>query len=205
VNATSEAVANVKLGDVDASVDLEIIFRAQYRRICHVVARVVRDHARAEDLAVEVFLKFSRNRKAQGSRAEGWLYRTAVRMGLDELRRRERRSRYERLLGFGSRVLTPEEIHAATEEQNKVRLVLGMLPRRQSELLLLRSLDLSYAEVAAALDLNPASIGTLTARAQKAFRKESEAIWKRIENRRLSAGLRNGWRALAQTPSGSPT
>jgi RNA polymerase sigma-70 factor (ECF subfamily) len=172
VNATSEAVANVKTGDVDASVDLEIIFRAQYRRICRVVARVVHDHARAEDLAVEVFLKFSRNRKAHGEKAEGWLYRTAVRMGLDELRRRERRSRYERLVGFGSRVPTPEEIHAATEEQNKVRVVLGMLPRRQSELLLLRSLDLSYAEVAAALDLNPVSIGTLNARAQKAFRKE---------------------------------
>jgi RNA polymerase sigma-70 factor (ECF subfamily) len=172
VNATSEAVAKETTGDVDAPFDIEVIFRAQYRRISHVIARVVRDHARAEELAVEVFLKFSRRPKAHGDKAEGWLYRTAVRMGLDELRRRERRSRYERLLGIGPRVLTPEEIHSATEEQNKVRLVLGMLPRRQSELLLLRSFDLSYAEVAAALDLNPASIGTLTARAQKAFRKE---------------------------------
>ena len=39
-------------------------------------------------------------------------------------------------------------------------------------MLLLRSEDLSYEELASALDLNPASVGTLLSRAQEAFRKE---------------------------------
>ena len=39
-------------------------------------------------------------------------------------------------------------------------------------MLLLRSEDLSYEELAGALDLNPASVGTLLSRAQEAFRKE---------------------------------
>ena len=43
---------------------------------------------------------------------------------------------------------------------------------RHAELLVLRSQDLSYDELASALDLNPASIGTLLSRAQQAFRKE---------------------------------
>ena len=93
-------------------------------------------------------------------------------MGLDELRRQTQRARYERLIGFFDRTPTPEEIRAATEEQERVRLVLGIIEPRQAELLLLRSHGLSYDEVASALDLNPASVGTLLSRAQQAIRKE---------------------------------
>jgi len=156
----------------EAPFDLETIFRAQYERIARVIARVIRDPARAEELAVEVFLKLWRNRPAQGEKAEGWLYRAAVRMGLNELRGQTRRTRYERLLGFVRGAPTPEEIRATTEEQERVRLVLGVIEPRQAELLLLRSHGLSYDEVASALDLNPASVGTLLSRAQQAFRKE---------------------------------
>jgi RNA polymerase sigma-70 factor, ECF subfamily len=156
----------------EAPFDLETIFRAQYERIARVIARVVRDPARAEELAVDVFLKLWRNRQAQGEQVEGWLYRSAVRTGLDELRRQTRRSRYERLLGFVRAAVTPEEIRAATEEQERVRSVLGLIDPRQAELLLLRSHGLSYHEVASALDRNPSSIGTLLSRAQQAFRKE---------------------------------
>ncbi len=170
VNASSEAVAGVET--VDAQFDLETIFRAQYGRIARVIAGVVRDRARAEELAVEVFLKLWRSPEAQNGNTEGWLYRTAVRAGLDELRRQARQTRYERLLGFVRRVPTPEEIHAAREEQERVRLTLGGIARRQAELLLLRSQGLTYDEVAGALALNPASVGTLLSRAQQAFRKE---------------------------------
>jgi len=156
----------------EAQFDLETIFAAQYERIARVIAKVTRDPARAEELAVEVFLKWSRNSQAQGAKAEGWLYRAAVRIGLDELRRQTRRSRYEALVQFVRAAPSPEEIRSSQEEQNRVRLVLAVLPRRQSELLLLRSEDLSYEELASALDLNPASVGTLLSRAQEAFRKE---------------------------------
>jgi len=170
VNASSEAVAGVEA--IGARFDLETVFRAQYERIARVIAGVVRDRARAEELAVEVFLKLWRSPEAQYGNTEGWLYRAAVRAGLDELRRQARRARYERLLGFVRRVPTPEEIHAANEEQERVRRVLRAIARRQAELLLLRSHGLTYDEVAAALALNPASIGTLVTRAQQAFRKE---------------------------------
>jgi len=119
-----------------------------------------------------VFLKLWRNPQAQDGNTEGWLYRVAVRTGLDELRRQTRQTRYERLLELVRRVPTPEEIHAATEEQERVRLVLSVIAGRQAELLLLRSHGLTYDELASALDLNPASVGTLLSRAQHAFRKE---------------------------------
>jgi RNA polymerase sigma-70 factor (ECF subfamily) len=68
--------------------------------------------------------------------------------------------------------LTPEEVHAAAEERDQVRQTLAVLRERQVELLILRASGLSYDELAAALGLNRASVGTLIARAQQAFRKE---------------------------------
>jgi len=156
----------------DQAFDFEATFRSQYDRVARVIARVVKDRARAEELAVEVFLKFWRSPRAQGENAEGWLYRTAVRQGLDELRQRARRSRYERLLGFGRAVPTPEEVRSAAEEQERIRAVLAAIDSRQAELLVLRSHGLSYDELAAALELKSVSIGTLLGRAQDAFRKE---------------------------------
>ena len=154
--------------------DFDQTFSAHYDRIARVIRRVIHDPARAEDLAVEVFLKLWRNPAAQGDQTQAWLYRAAVRKALDELRRRTRRSRYEALCGFGRGNATPEDVRAASEAQDQVRRVLAALQPRQAELLLLRSDELSYAEIAAALELNPASVGTLLARAQTAFRKEYE-------------------------------
>ena len=155
-----------------APFDFEQTFRAQYERIARVIAGVVHDSARAEELAVEIFLKFWRNPKAHGENANGWLYRAAVRKALDELRRRNRRARYESLFRFRSPVPTPEEIRAAAEERTRVRQVLGAMDPGPAELLLLRSQGFSYQELASTLDLNPASVGTLLSRAQEAFRKE---------------------------------
>jgi RNA polymerase sigma-70 factor (ECF subfamily) len=184
VDARNEAVIEIngEMSTNDAQPDLEAIFEAQYERIARVIARVIRDPGRAEELAVEVFLKWSRSpwardSKTQGSKAEiskseAWLYRTAARMALDELRKQARRNRYDGLSAWVRKPPTPEELHAAAEEQNKVRAVLGALAPRQAELLLLRSQGLNYDELASTLDLNPASVGTLLSRAQQAFRKE---------------------------------
>jgi RNA polymerase sigma-70 factor (ECF subfamily) len=171
VDAARDGV--VEIGFNDAKLDLDTVFHAQYERIARVIAGVIRDPARAEELAVKVFLKWERTPKAQGKGTEGWLYRTAVRIALNELRRKTLRIRYEHLLGFVTSgrtgESTPHEIFAAQEEQKRVRLVLSAIEPRQAELLLLRSNDLSYQELASTLNLNPASVGTLLSRALEAF------------------------------------
>jgi RNA polymerase sigma-70 factor (ECF subfamily) len=170
VSAGSEALDGMKARE--SAFDFDAVFRAQYGRIARVIARVVRDPARAEELAVEVFVKLWRSPAAQIENADAWLYRVAVRKALDELRRRTRRARYESLVGFSRRNPTPEELRSACEQQEKIRLVLAVIDARQSELLLLRTQGLSYEELAATLNLKAVSVGTLLARAQQAFRKE---------------------------------
>ena len=58
------------------------------------------------------------------------------------------------------------------EERSRVRAALGRLPRTQAVALVLRHSGLSYAEVAAALDLSPGSVGTTVRRAESALREE---------------------------------
>ena len=169
---------NARSGALDAvetqagSFDFEAFFHEHYERIARVIARVVGDRGRAEDLAAEALWKLWRTPRAHGAGAGGWVYRTAVRLGLNELRSGRRRQRYEALADHRPDLLTPEEVHAAAEEREQVRQILTVLQQRQAEMLILRSSGLSYEELAAALGLNPASVGTLIARAQQAFRKE---------------------------------
>jgi len=171
VDAHGDAVAAEAAPD-DA-LDFDAMFAAHFARVARVVGRVVRDRGRAEDLAVDAFLKWWRLRGARGERTIGWLYRVAVRLALDELRRTARRSRFERVIGvLRGAPPTPEELHTVQDEQQRVRLVLSTLRRRDAALLLLRSDGLAYDELASALGLNPASIGTLISRAQRAFRTE---------------------------------
>lgn len=171
MNAPGKAI---EAEDLDRVNDFETLFHVHYERIARVIVRVVRDPARAEEIAAEVFWKLWRNPKASAvGQAGGWLYRTAVRMALDELRKQARRIRHEgQSATWHPPPQTPADVHAASAERDRIRLVLASLDAKQAELLLLRSNDLSYGEVAAALGLNPSSVGTLLSRAQAAFRKE---------------------------------
>lgn len=152
---------------------LEDLFESHYERVTRVIGRVIHDSARAEEIAVEVFLKWSRSPQAHGTGAEGWIYRVAVREALDELRRRNRRDGFARFLApLLLRPKTPEELYATEVEQKNVRAVLATMNVRMASLLLLWAEGLSYREMAVALDINPNYVGSLLSRAQEAFRKE---------------------------------
>jgi RNA polymerase sigma-70 factor (ECF subfamily) len=152
--------------------DFDAVFAANYRRITRVIARVILEPGRAEELAVEAFWKLWRTPQAHGEAAGAWLHRTAIRLALDELRKRARRARYERVWSFAAPPRTPDELFSSTEEQGRVRRVLAALRVQQAEMLLLRSDGFQYDELARALSVNPASVGTLLGRAREAFRRE---------------------------------
>src|SRR5262249_811742 len=156
--------------DNGGDTDLEIVFGAQYQRIARLIAGIIRDQARAEELAVEVFLKWDRQPAARRGNTEGWLYRTALRGALNavraELRGRRCESVFAFLASYVSRwVPSPEQISMAKEEQEQVRVVLNKLNPRDAELLLLRNAGFSYGEIADTLHLKQSSVGTLTSRA----------------------------------------
>ncbi|PMR57745.1 RNA polymerase subunit sigma-24 [Verrucosispora sp. ts21] len=152
--------------------DLEQVFRACYPRIVGVAARVLGSRAEAEDVAQEVFLAFGRSSVPAGQ-AVGWLSVAAAHTALNQVRSRRRRTAREQVAGAPETV-GPDIAEAVVtrDERRRVRAALDRLPRRQAVALLLRHSGLSYAEVAAALDLSPGSVGTTVRRAESALREE---------------------------------
>ncbi|HEU4425431.1 MAG TPA: sigma-70 family RNA polymerase sigma factor [Pilimelia sp.] len=153
-------------------VDLEEVFRAAYPRVVAVAARVLGSRDEAEDVAQEVFLTFGRSSVPAGE-ASGWLSVAAAHTALNHLRAGRRRVAREGAADDGGAVC-PDVADAVVtlDERRRVRAALARLPRRQAVALVLRHSGLSYAEVAAALDLSPGSVGTTVRRAESALRKE---------------------------------
>jgi RNA polymerase sigma-70 factor (ECF subfamily) len=172
MHAPTEAVEVAETRIDAAQFDFEAVFRTDYDRIARAIGRVIQDPARAEDLAVEAFWRLWRTPRAQGASAGAWLHRTAIRLALDELRRHARRARYESVTTYLRPPRTPDDLFSTAQEQGRVRVVLAAMPRREAELLLLRSDDYSYDDLAKALAINAVSVGTFLSRAKEAFRKE---------------------------------
>ena len=152
--------------------DLEQVFRTAYPRVVAVAARVLGSRNEAEDVAQEVFLTFGRSSVPAGE-ALGWLSVAAAHTALNHVRSGRRRARREEATDRGDGV-APDVADAVVirDERRRVRAALARLPRRQAVALVLRHSGLSYAEIAAALDLSPGSVGTTVRRAETALRKE---------------------------------
>jgi len=180
-----ETAHDARPAERTADSQFERVFVEQYPRILNVLVRLVGERAEAEDLALETFWRLwlkghppGRSRPT-GSRADdnlgGWLYRVATHLGLNALRARGRRARYEQAAGQAvpgqHRPDDPAEAYAAQETREAVRRVLADMETRQAQLLLLRHAGLSYEELAAAVGVAPGSVGTLLARAEREFEK----------------------------------
>jgi RNA polymerase sigma-70 factor (ECF subfamily) len=153
----------------------EILFNRYWERLCMVLYRLVGDQAEAEDLALEAFMRLYHQSHRQFDNPGGWLYRVATNLGLNALRSRKRQQHYEERGG-------EIEIHHRAEadpsvqvekaqEREAVRRTLAKLKPRLSQALILRYSGLSYAEIAAALQVAPSSVGTLLARAEREFER----------------------------------
>ena len=151
--------------------DLEAVFRLEYPRVVAVAARVLGSRDSAEDVAQEVFLAFGRS-AVPAAEASGWLSVAAAHTALNHLRSGRRRAAREETAGSETVVPDVADAVVTLEERSRVRSALARLPRTQAVALVLRHSGFSYADVAAALDLSPGSVGTTVRRAESALRKE---------------------------------
>jgi RNA polymerase sigma factor (sigma-70 family) len=153
--------------------DLDVIFRRDYRLVVGVAARVRGSVDRAEDVAQDVFLSFGRS-SVPAAQARGWLCVAAAHTALNLLRSGRRRASREETAAAGHDEVVADVADAVVtmEERRRTRAALARLPRKQAVALVLRHSGLSYADVAAALDLAPGSVGTTVRRAESALRKE---------------------------------
>lgn len=149
----------------------ETLFRRYASQVYRAVSRLAGSPETAEDLLQETFLTLYRQPPRQPMEAPlvAWLCRVALNRAYNLLRAAQREEQRLRTWEAPPSANDPDQAAIRREEQLAVRAALARLPERQSRLLLLRHAGLSYAEVAAALELAPGSIGTMLARAERAF------------------------------------
>jgi RNA polymerase sigma-70 factor (ECF subfamily) len=140
-----------------------------------VLDRITGEPELAADLVQEAFVRLYR-RGAMPDAPEAWLVSVALNLFRNERTSRGRRLRLltpERGEGvLADAPMSPDQAAAASDSARRVRGALARLPERESRMLILQAEGYSYREIAAALELNEASVGTLLARARRAFQAE---------------------------------
>lgn len=158
-------------GDVAS---FEVLFYRHYDRVYGLLFRLLGNRVEAEDVTQEVFLKLYRQplRGKQNHNVSAWLYRVATNMGYNHLRGRKRRWQRNVVLvpDQSDKAADPSEQLIRDETKTAVRDALARLSQKQTQLLLLRQMGLSYAELAETCDIAPGSVGKLLSRAADAFR-----------------------------------
>ncbi|MBC7342885.1 MAG: sigma-70 family RNA polymerase sigma factor [Clostridia bacterium] len=153
--------------------EFEALFRSYYPRVYRRLYYLLGERAAAEDLTQEVFLKLYRKPPRDESNLGGWLSRVAANLAYNYLRGEERRRcREERQVRGAqdpSRVILLEEAIVRGEEARQVHSCLARLSPRERLSLLLRNVGYSYAEIAAAIEVDKSSVGTILARARRHF------------------------------------
>jgi RNA polymerase sigma-70 factor (ECF subfamily) len=141
---------------------------------CH---HFVRDAARAEELAQDVFVNVYRakDRYQPSARFKTYLYRVASNLCLNELRRPERAARATSGRGedgppdpddLASPAASPEEMARGRALERAVRDMLAALPEKQrTALVLCRFEGLSYEEIAEVLGASLPAVKSLIHRA----------------------------------------
>jgi RNA polymerase sigma-70 factor (ECF subfamily) len=153
--------------------DFVELFNAHFHRLYRYLDRLSGDPELAADLAQEAFVKLY-HRGSLPETPGAWLVTVATNLLRNVHTTRVRRTRLLEVVPdarlYADRAVAPVQATDDRELAARVRAVLDRMPEREQQLLLLRAEGYSYREMAEALHLNEASVGTLLARAKAVFR-----------------------------------
>lgn len=149
------------------------LFRVNVDRLTRVIDRLSGEPDLAADVVQDAFVRLYQRGSFPDS-PESWVISVALNLFRNAKSTKRRR---ERLLTVtrGAAVHSdpaprPDESVAADETRARARQAIDRMPERDRQLLLLRAEGYSYRDLAGALGINEASVGTLLARAKESFR-----------------------------------
>lgn len=150
-------------------------FTLHHRAVFRAAYALVRDAGLAEDVTQEVFIKLYEHIGSlrDESHVRPWLLRVASNTALNTIRSRGRAGvREEEFAAAATVGAEPVGIEADYERRTEIeeaRRALAQVKEPMRSCLLLKQQGLSYREIAQALDLNEANVGSLIARGRKEF------------------------------------
>src|SRR5499427_1568206 len=158
--------------------ELERLFHTYHGPLVRYLTRRLGDRDWAEEVAQETFLRAVKQESIVSERS--WLFAVATNLVRDEARKDIRRRRRLELLREQARaeeVVDPEPLSLErAQEAALARKALDMLSERDREALLMREEGLDYTEIANALELSIASVGTTLSRARRRLVEAYESL-----------------------------
>jgi RNA polymerase sigma-70 factor (ECF subfamily) len=149
--------------------NIDQLFHTYHDPLVRYLTRRLGDRDWAEEVAQETFVRAMRQTDLQNERA--WLFAVATNLVRDEARKDSRRRRHLELLReeakAGSFVEQPLTDLERAQERALARRAIDALTERDREALLMREEGLDYNEIAEALELSVASVGTTLSRARR--------------------------------------
>jgi RNA polymerase sigma factor (sigma-70 family) len=153
------------------------LYDMHFPRVWRFLDRLSGDPALASDIAQDTFVRLYR-RGAPPDEPIAWLITVALNLLRNRRSTERRRQRLMSVVRSEATLADPsrgaDETAEAADTRGRVRAALARVSERERQLLLLRAEGYRYHELAAALALNPASVGALLARAKRAFRAAFE-------------------------------
>lgn len=151
--------------------EIKPLFDDEFPALYRYCLRMTGEPDQAQDVAQEAFVRLVRDEVEGPRRAvKAWLFRVASNLVRDGWRVSENRRRLLEAHPVGPQPPPGAQERLEREETvARVRAVLDGLPARDRTLLMMREEGFSYREIAAAIEVNASSIGTLLARAQSRF------------------------------------
>jgi RNA polymerase sigma-70 factor (ECF subfamily) len=151
------------------------IFNEVHPNLCRFLERLMGERPAAQDVAQESFMRlyrFGLYRLPSGE-ARFWLYRVARNLALNELEKRQTRTKHSLRVAesFGSAPPDPEQAFAQSERRQKAIELLESLPEHQRAALLLREQEeMSYSQIARVLNITESKVKSDIFRARNALR-----------------------------------
>ena len=150
------------------------LFEREFPRLFRYLDRLSGEPDLAADLAQEAFVRLN-DRREMPDHPPLWLITVALNLFRNVKTTRSRRRRLFTATQVDATLADPSPDPAenvqAEETRAQVRRAIDRLDDRDRQLLLLRAEGYSYRDMASVLGLNENSVGTLLARAKRAFRE----------------------------------
>lgn len=151
------------------------IYEDYYKTICSYINITVKNHALAEDLAQETFIKVLRGLKDfdEARKLGPWIYRIAYNTCIDYFRcNKTTFELIDDIICSDKEGNSPENMILDKEKWDVIKGILIEMSQKYKSAIILRDLNnLTYKEIASSLKLNEASVKTLIHRGRKQFQK----------------------------------
>jgi RNA polymerase sigma-70 factor (ECF subfamily) len=175
----AELMLRVKAGD-DAS--FGVLLEKHRSSVVHFLYRMVQNHAVAEELAQEVFLRVYRSRSTYEPAAKftTWLFRIATHLALNSLRDGKNERLQERLdddtgdlpvRQVSDRRPSVEQSMVYQTKLEEIRRAIGALPQKQRAAVLMHKYEeMEYSQIAKVLSCSESAVKSLLFRAYETLR-----------------------------------